>query len=109
MEMAKVDCSGFVAPGGTFAGGTGMYDVMRWNLDCFWIECSGRGPLGVWIETAWTRKMVSRCPTGRLHVGKDLPSRESKAWLSRWARSGATAWEIREMMRSRSARLAVLG
>jgi hypothetical protein len=24
-----------------------MYDVMRWNLDCFWIEYSGRGPLGV--------------------------------------------------------------
>ena len=52
MEMAKVDCSGFVAPGGTFAGGTGMYDVMRWNLDCFWIECSASGPSGVCIETA---------------------------------------------------------
>jgi hypothetical protein len=52
IEMAKVDCSGLVAPGGTFAGGTGMYDVMRWNFDCFWIECSGSGPLGVWMETA---------------------------------------------------------
>jgi glyoxylate carboligase len=50
--MAKVDCSGLVAPGGTFAGGTGMYEVMRWNLDCFWIECSASGPLGVWMETA---------------------------------------------------------
>lgn len=34
-----------------------MYDVMRWNLDCFWMECSASGPLGVWMETAyrWTR------------------------------------------------------
>jgi hypothetical protein len=52
IEMANVDCSGLVAPGGTFAGGTGMYEVMRWNLDCFWIECSASGPLGVWMETA---------------------------------------------------------
>lgn len=93
MEMANVDCSGFVAPGGTLAGGTGMYEVMRWNLDCFWIECSGSGPLGVCIETAWEEHHVSACLTQRTQAAesKNLPSRESKAWLERWARSGATA------------------
>ena len=56
MEIAKVDCSGLVAPGGILAGGTGIYDVMRWNLDCFCIECSDSGPLGVWMLTASPRK-----------------------------------------------------
>ena len=64
IDIAKVDCSGLVAPGGTFAGGTGMYDVMRWNLDCFWIEYSGNGPLGVCIDTAYGgENKVSRCLT----------------------------------------------
>lgn len=54
MEMAKVDCSGLlvVEPVGTLAGGTGIYEVMRWNFDCFWMEYSGRGPSGVWMLTA---------------------------------------------------------
>lgn len=55
--MAKVDCSGLVAPGGIFAGGTDIYEFMRWNFDCFCIEYSGRGPVGQWIETAKPRKV----------------------------------------------------
>jgi hypothetical protein len=90
IEMAKVDCSGLVAPGGTFAGGTGMYDVMRWNLDCFWIECSGRGPFGVWMETACRGSAVS-WRAFKNSAWEHSPGRESKAWLSRWARFGATA------------------
>jgi hypothetical protein len=91
IDIAKVDCSGLVAPGGTFAGGTGMYDVMRWNLDCFWIECSGSGPFGVWIETACKLgEPVSQRPTQKFYM-EHSPGPESKAWLSRWARSGATA------------------
>jgi hypothetical protein len=55
MEMAKVEGSGFVVPDCSFGVGTGMYEVMRWNLDCFWRPNSARGPpLGpvVWMDTA---------------------------------------------------------
>lgn len=52
MEMAKVDCSGLLAPGGILAGGTGMYEVIRWAREFFWIEYSGSGPSGVWMLTA---------------------------------------------------------
>lgn len=67
IDMAKVDCSGLFVSGETLAGGTGMYDVMRWNLDCFWMEYSGRGPEGVWMETARPRKqgMMTSCGAGR--------------------------------------------
>ena len=51
-----MDCSGLVEPAGILAGGTGIYDVILWNLDCFWIEYSGRGPFGVWMDTARPRK-----------------------------------------------------
>jgi hypothetical protein len=54
--MAKVDCSGLVAPGGILAGGTGIYEVILWNLDWRWIECSGSGPEGVWMLTARPKK-----------------------------------------------------
>lgn len=56
IDIANVDCSGLLEPSGIFAGGTGMYDVIRWALDCFCIECSGSGPDGVWILTASPRK-----------------------------------------------------
>lgn len=49
MDMANVDCSGFPVsdPGGTLAGGTGMYEDIRDALDCFCTENSGMGPSGV--------------------------------------------------------------
>jgi hypothetical protein len=64
MEMAKVAGSGFVVPGWSFGVGTGMYEVMRWNFVCFWMECSERGPPEapvVWILTArpWKHGMVN--------------------------------------------------
>jgi len=34
MEMAKVDWVGREELGASFAAGTGMYEVMRWSLDC---------------------------------------------------------------------------
>jgi hypothetical protein len=54
IEIAKVDCSGrpVVESDGTFAGGTGMYVVMRDARVCFWMENSEIGPSGVWILTA---------------------------------------------------------
>ena len=54
MEIAKVDCSSlFVRDDvGTFAGGTGMYDVIREARPCFWMEYSGSGPSEVWMLTA---------------------------------------------------------
>lgn len=50
MDMANVDCSGLASEDvvcGILGGGTGMYDDMREKRDCFWMECSGRGPSGV--------------------------------------------------------------
>lgn len=54
MEIAKVDCSGMPVceSGGTFAGGTGMYEDMRDARDCFCIENSDMGPSGVCMLTA---------------------------------------------------------
>jgi hypothetical protein len=91
IEMAKVDCSGLVAPGGTFAGGTGMYDVMRWNLDCFWIECSANGPLGVWMETACEEgAQVSNVSHGAAWKKRLTKPRKQGMTVER-ARAGATA------------------
>lgn len=52
--MAKVDCSGLLSLElvGIRGGGTGMYVEILEARDCFWTECSGRGPSGVWIDTA---------------------------------------------------------
>jgi hypothetical protein len=40
---------------------------MRWILDCFCIEYSGKGPSGVWILTAkpWKHGIVAVKPRGR--------------------------------------------
>jgi hypothetical protein len=86
--MAKVDCSGLVAPWGTFAGGTGMYDVMRWNLDCFWIECSGSGPLGVCIETACMGEISQPMSHMLLYKRLTSPRKQGMAavgWIRRYA------------------------
>lgn len=66
MEMAKVAGSGLVVLGTSFGVGTGTYDVIRWNLDCFWMPNSARGPPPgpvVWMETArpWKQGMVDAC------------------------------------------------
>ena len=52
--MANLDCSGIpeVEDLGIFAGGTGMYELMRLNRDCFWVECSGSGSPSAWMLTA---------------------------------------------------------
>ncbi len=47
IEMAKVDGSGRVEPRSILGVGTGMYEVIRWILEFFCIEYSGRGPSGV--------------------------------------------------------------
>jgi hypothetical protein len=54
IEIANVDCSGrpVVESEGTFAGGTGIYEVIRDARLCFWMEYSEIGPSGVWMLTA---------------------------------------------------------
>ena len=49
MEIAKVDCSGFLFVGsvGIRGGGTGIYDDIRDSREERWTEYSGSGPVGV--------------------------------------------------------------
>ena len=52
MEMAKVEGSALPDTGETLGGGTGMYEEILDCRDCLWMECSGEGPSGVWMDTA---------------------------------------------------------
>lgn len=67
MEIAKEDGSGlFEEPSvGILGGGTGMYVLILDRRDCFWTECSGNGPFGVWMLTARPLKQ------GILHLRGD--------------------------------------
>lgn len=67
IDIANVDCSGRLlllsGSDGNLGGGTGMYELMRETLDCFWMEYSGRGPSGVCMLTARPLKqgMTAAC------------------------------------------------
>ena len=72
--MANLDCSGMpeVEDCGIFAGGTGIYELMRLNRDCFWVECSGSGSPSAWMLTA--RPLKQGMVLQHFHSNPVLPS-----------------------------------